>query len=182
VTSPEAPVPSDPARYRALMSRWATGVSVLTAHDEGGDAGLTVNALLSVSLAPPSLLVSISTDADTLPVIERSGHFGVSFLAADQRAVSERFALTLPAGEKFAGIAVHRGPHGSPLLDGALGALECQVVSRTPAYDHVLIVGDVVHDETGRDAPPLLFFRSAYAEAEGAERLRLPAVRAGPRT
>jgi flavin reductase (DIM6/NTAB) family NADH-FMN oxidoreductase RutF len=159
------------------MGRWATGVSVVTAHDGSRDAGLTVNALLSVSLAPPTLLVSLSTDADTLPVLERSGHFGVSFLTADQRAVSERFAQTLPSVEKFGGIPLHRGPHGSPLLDGVLGAAECRVVSRSPTADHVLIVGEVVHEETGPDAAPLLFFRSGYADADGPERLRLPRPR-----
>jgi flavin reductase (DIM6/NTAB) family NADH-FMN oxidoreductase RutF len=156
------------------MSRWATGVSIVTAHHGTEDAGLTVNALLSVSIAPPSLLVSLSSDADTLPVLERSGHFGVSFLAAGQRALSERFALTLPSAEKFRDVAVHRGPHGSLLLNDALGAVECRVVARLPAHDHVLVVGDVVHEETGPDRAPLLFFRSGYAEPDGPERLRLP--------
>jgi 4-hydroxyphenylacetate 3-hydroxylase, reductase component len=155
------------------MGRWATGVSVLTAHHAGADAGLTVNALLSVSLGPPSLLVSLSSDADTLSVVERSGHFGVSFLSAEQRSLSERFAQTLPATEKFAGLAIHRGPHGSALLDGTLAALECRVVSRTPTYDHVLVVGEVVHEEMGPESPPLLFFRSGYATADGADTLRL---------
>lgn len=174
MTPDAAPSPQDPTRFRAVMGRWATGVSVITAHDSSGDAGLTVNALLSVSLAPPSLLVSLSNDADTLPVVDRSGHFGASFLAAGQRSVSERFALTLPAVEKFARLALHRGPHGSPLLDGALGAVECRVVSRAPTFDHVLLVGEVIYAESGPDGPPLLFFRSGYAEGDGPDRLRLP--------
>lgn len=164
----------DPSRFRALMARWATGVSVVTAHDASGDAGLTVNALLSVSLTPPSLLVSLSSDADTLPVVVRSGYFGASFLAAGQRSVSERFARTLPSVEKFAGIPFHRGPHGSPILDGALGAVECRVVSHAPTFDHVLVVGEVLHEETGPDASPLLFHRSGYSESDGPEHLRLP--------
>jgi 3-hydroxy-9,10-secoandrosta-1,3,5(10)-triene-9,17-dione monooxygenase reductase component len=170
-----APDPtSDPARFRAVMGHWATGVSVVTSHDASGDAGLTVNALLSVSLSPPSVLVSLSTDADTLPVIERSGFFGASFLSAGQRSVSERFARTLPSVEKFAGLALHRGPHGSPLLDGTLAAVECRVVSRAPSHDHVLLVGDVVHEELGPEGSPLLYYRSGYADADGADRLRLP--------
>jgi flavin reductase (DIM6/NTAB) family NADH-FMN oxidoreductase RutF len=164
----------DAGRFRALMARWATGVSVVTAHDAGGDAGLTVNALLSVSLAPASLLVSLSHDADTLPVLERSGYFGVSFLTAAQRSWSERFALTLPAEEKFRGVGVHRGPHQSPLLDGTLGAAECRVVSRTPTYDHVLVVGEVVYEESGVDEAPLLYYRSAYGASDGPDRLHLP--------
>ena len=173
------PVPAsvDPARFRAAMARWATGVAVLTARDAGTDAGLTVNALLSVSLAPPTLLASLATDADTLPVVERSGYFGVSFLAADMRPVSERFARTLPPAATFAGLAVHRGPHGTALIDGALAVLECRVVSRTPAFDHVLLLGEVVHEEAARDAPPLVYFRSGYAEPQGPDLLRLGAGR-----
>jgi flavin reductase (DIM6/NTAB) family NADH-FMN oxidoreductase RutF len=171
------PSPVAPARFRALMARWATGVSVVTARHAGSDSGLTVNSLLSVTLEPPTVLVSLTADADTLPVAEASGHFGVSFLAADQRELSERFARTIPRAEKFAGVGVHRGPAGSALLDGHVGALECRVVGRTPVHDHVLLTGEVVHTEPGRDAPPLLFFRSAYASAEDAERLRLPPPR-----
>jgi 3-hydroxy-9,10-secoandrosta-1,3,5(10)-triene-9,17-dione monooxygenase reductase component len=171
------PAPVAPAVFRALMARWATGVSVVTARHGGGDAGLTVNSLVSVTLTPPTVLVSLTTDADTLPVAEASGHFGVSFLAADQRVLSERFARTAERAEKFDGVAVHRGPAGSPLLDGHIGAVECRLVDRTPVHDHVLLRGEVIHTESGRDAPPLLFFRSGYASAESAELLRLPPPR-----
>jgi flavin reductase (DIM6/NTAB) family NADH-FMN oxidoreductase RutF len=165
------------AEFRALMSRWATGVAIVTARDDRGDAGLTVNALVSVSLAPPSLLVSLTVDADTTPVIQRSRSFVANFLAADQRALSERFATVLPPGEKFRDLPVHRGTTGAALLDGTLGAVECRVAAWIPRYDHVLIVGEVVHQEVGRDAPPLLFLRSGYAEPMPGDGLRLPPSR-----
>jgi flavin reductase (DIM6/NTAB) family NADH-FMN oxidoreductase RutF len=166
----------DRGAFRRLMARWATGVSVLTARDGDVDGGLTVNAFLSVSLSPPAVLVSLMRDVDTLSLIEHSRRFAVSFLAADQRSLSERFARMIPLAEKFRGVAFHRGVSGLALLDGTLGALECQVASLTPTYDHVLAVGEVVHQELGREAPPLVFFRSTYAEPEGPDRLRfLPA-------
>jgi 3-hydroxy-9,10-secoandrosta-1,3,5(10)-triene-9,17-dione monooxygenase reductase component len=169
------PAPAvDAGRFREWMSRWATGVSVVTAHHEGVDAGLTVNAFLSVSIKPPTVLVALSDDVDTLPVLERSGAFAVNLLSADQRPLSERFARAIPSAEKFAGLAVHRGPTGSPLLGGTLGALDCRVVRRMPAVDHQLLVGEVVHLEFGPDAPPLVFYHSAYAEADPDGRLRLP--------
>lgn len=169
---PPAP-PVAPASFRAIMARWATGVSVVTSRDRGADAGLTVNALLSVALEPPSVLVSLQRDVDTLPVLRRSGVFAVSLLAADQRSLSERFAQAVPSDAKFRGVAVHRGTTGAPLLDGALAVLECRLVSATPAFDHVLVVGEVVRAEEGADTAPLLFFRGRYAEAESANRLRL---------
>ena len=163
----------DTAAFRALMGRWSTGVSVVTAREGSADAGLTVNAFLSVSLAPATVLVSLTQDADTTPVIDRSGRFAVNILAADQRALSERFARTVAPAEKFVDVPVHRSLSGVALLDGTLGAIECRVVARTPVHDHVLFVGEVAHLELGRDAAPLLFFRSAYAEAEGSDRLHL---------
>ena len=168
---PTAPV--GPAAFRALIGRWATGVSVVTSHDGAVDAGLTVNALLSVALEPPSLLVSLQRDVDTLPVLRRSGTFAVSVLAAGQRPLSERFARPVPSEEKFRGVPFHRGSTGAPLLDGALAELECRVVSTTPAFDHVLVVGEVVRMAEGPDGAPLLFFHGSYAEAEAPDRLRL---------
>jgi len=173
MTPESSSAPVDAAEFRALMGRWPTGISVVTARDGNRDAGLTVNAFLSVSLNPPSVLVSLTLDADTTPVIERVGFFAVNFLAADQRPLSERFARTIAPSEKFDGVPVHRGVTGVALLDGTLGAVECRVASHVPSYDHILFVGEVVRSERGRDAPPLLFFRSAYAEAEGSDRLHL---------
>ena len=168
-------LPGPPAdSFRRVMARWVTGVAVVTARDGVTDAGLTVNSFLSVSLDPPTVLVSLMHDVDTLPILERSGWFGVSFLAADQRALSERFARPDPPAAKFRDLPIHRGPHGSALLDRSLGAIECQVVSRTVAYDHVLVVGEVSYQEVDRDALPLVFYRSGYGEAESPERLRLP--------
>ena len=169
--------PIDGLTFRRLMALWATGVSVVTARELDVDGGLTVNALLSVSLAPPSLLVSLSREADTTPLIERTGRFAVSFLAADQRELSVRFAQAVPPAEKFRALSFHRGPSGLALLDGSLAAVECRVVSKTPAYDHLLILGEVLHHEFGREAPPLLFFRSDYGTTAGTDAVRLPPPR-----
>jgi len=173
VTDPAPDPVGTAARFRSVMGRWATGVSVVTAHDPSGDAGLTVNALLSVALDPPSLLVSLQQGVDTLPVLRRSRSFGVSFLSAAQRELSQRFARPVPSEEKFRGVAFHRGTSGVPLLDGALAALECRVVSESPAFDHVLVVGEVLRIEEGADGAPLLFYRGLYADPEGPDRLHL---------
>jgi flavin reductase (DIM6/NTAB) family NADH-FMN oxidoreductase RutF len=163
-----------PGEFRRLMARWATGVSVVTTRDGTVDAGLTVNAFLSVALDPPTVLVSLTREADSTPILERSRAFAVNVLAVDQRAVSERFARTIPPAEKFRDLPVHRGGTGVALLDGTLGNFECRVVDWIPRQDHVLVVGEVVREEVGRDAEPLLFFRAGYATLDGADRVKLP--------
>jgi flavin reductase (DIM6/NTAB) family NADH-FMN oxidoreductase RutF len=173
VTSTAAPLPPSSPDFRTLMSRWPTGVSVVTARERSADVGMTVNAFLSVSLSPPSVLVSLSTDADTTPIVERTGLFAVNFLSHRQLAISQRFALAVPPAEKFAGLPVHRGTTGVALLDGTLGALECRVTHRTTAYDHILFVGEVVRLEVGPDETPLLFARSGYPPSDPEGRVHL---------
>jgi 3-hydroxy-9,10-secoandrosta-1,3,5(10)-triene-9,17-dione monooxygenase reductase component len=170
-----APSPSvESVRFRRLMARWATGVSVVTAHEASRDDGLTVNSFLSISLTPPRVLISIMTDAEAWKTIHRSRAFAVSVLAAGQREISERFAKRIPSVDKFEGIHFHRGTTQAALLDGTLAVFECRVAQEIDAGDHMLFVGDVVAAEEGADGAPLLFYRSGYAEAESDERMRLP--------
>ncbi|MHB1435439.1 MAG: flavin reductase family protein [Thermoplasmata archaeon] len=166
----------DPSDFRRLMARWPTGVSVVTARSGERDGGMTVNALLSVTLEPPTLLVSLARDADTVPLLDASGAFAVSFLGARQRELSERFARRLDAEEKFRGVRIRRGVTGAALLEGALGWIECRRLRAIPLTDHLLYVGEVVAVQEGTDAPPLLFYRRSYAAAEGVDRLILPSA------
>lgn len=161
------------SEFRQLVARWATGVTVVTAIEAGRPHGLTVNAFLSIALEPPTVLVSLGREADTMPVVDRTGAFAVNFLAHDQRAISDRFAAVVPPDEKFAALEWAPGADGLPLLAGTLGSLSCEVVSKIDVADHRLFVAEVRSLRADREAPPLLFFRSQYAEpaADGATRL-----------
>jgi 4-hydroxyphenylacetate 3-hydroxylase, reductase component len=161
-------------RFRAWMGLWPTGVSVVTAAEGGRPYGLTVNGFLSVSLDPPTVLLSLANAADSTPVIARTRRFAVNLLAHDQRALSERFARPIPAPEKFADLPTHAGLHGVPLLEETLGSLECEVTQVVAAADHQLVLGAVEAIHEGRPAPPLLFHRSRYAEPDPSGRLQLP--------
>lgn len=165
---------SERDRFRSWMGRWPTGVTVLTAAEGARPFGMTVNAFLSVSLDPPTVLVSLATDADSTPVVLRTRRFAVNLLAHDQRALSERFARAVPAPEKFAGLSTRPGRGAVPLLEATLGALECAVTAVHPVADHQLVVGtlEVLHE--GRTVPPLVFHRSRYAEPDVGGTLTLP--------
>lgn len=145
------------------MGRFATGVTVVTSHHRGQDAGMTVNAFLSVSLDPPTVLVSLNQEANTTPIVDASGRFAVCLLSARQRHLSELFAARIPLSERFQAVSFHRGRLGLPILDGGLGALECEVVERIPYRTHHLYLGKVVGVEVGEGELPLVFWRGGYA-------------------
>jgi flavin reductase (NADH) len=149
-------------RFRDAMALFASGVTVVTARHGGEDSGMTVSAFFSVTLEPPRVLVSLSEDADTTPLVEASGRFAVNLLAEDQEPLSVRFAERLAPREKMQGVAFHRGSDGIVLLDGTLGALECRVENRFPVGDHVLLVGTVEKLHEGRRELPLLYWNRGY--------------------
>lgn len=154
----------DPDAYRAVLGRFASGVTVVTARDEQGiDYGMTVTAFSSVSLAPPLIMVCIGHDASLRPVIDHCQHFAVNILSSSQEALSRRFAAV---GNRFEGVGFVRGDlGGDALLDGALAFLECRVVARHEAGDHTIVVGEV-ENAGNRDDRPLLYYRGGYAQLE----------------
>src|SRR5204862_6319082 len=117
----------DSDEFRAVLGRFASGVTILTARDaEGRDHGMTVSAFCSASLVPPLVLACVERSTDMYAILPRSSHFGISILEEGQEALSRRFA-ELPSG-RFDGIGYTRAESGVILLDDALALLDCRRV------------------------------------------------------
>jgi len=161
-------------RFRQVMGHFATGVSVVTTIAEDGPQGITVNALSSVSLDPPLIMVALDQRRFITPMVRAHGRYAVSILSDRQQALSDCFAhaAVRPGREDFCGAAWTPGPTGLPLLDGAIARLECTVIETFSAGDHDLFIGRVdTMDAPGgstEDAGPLLYFRRRYLQIERA--------------
>lgn len=154
----------DPDLFRAVMGRFSTGVTIVTTRDaDGRDHGMTVSAFSSLSLDPPLVLTCIDNDATMAPVMRTADSFAVSILSEAQEPLSRRFSGK--QDDRFAGVAVTRAPFGNAVIDGALATLECRVVARHPAGDHVIVVGAVAWGAT-HNAHPLLYYRGGYARLD----------------
>jgi flavin reductase (DIM6/NTAB) family NADH-FMN oxidoreductase RutF len=152
------------AEFRHAMGYFATGVTVVTSVDPAGNpVGTTANAVTSLSLAPPLVIVCFDLGSLTLRAIRGHGAFVVNVLAAPQRHLSANFARRGLAAA-WDGVRHQRGPTGSPRLEDVLAILECTVEHAIPGGDHEIIVGRVRHVETsGNGTAPLLYFRGSYA-------------------
>lgn len=154
----------DPDEFRAVLGRFASGVTILTARDtEGQDHGMTVSAFCSVSLVPPLVLACIDRAADMQDVLRKASHFGISILQEGQEALSRRFA-ELPSN-RFEGVGYKRGESGVVLVEDALAHLECRKVDRHDAGDHAIYVGEVEWTDCG-EGRPLIYYRGGYAQIE----------------
>lgn len=151
--------------FRRTVSWFVTGVSVMTALTEDGvPHGMTANAVSSVSLDPLLVLVCVDREAGMAEVVQAGGVFALSFLAADQQPLSERFAD--PARgfgvEEFADVPTHTAETGAPLLDGAAAWLDCTVHDVLPGGDHLIVLGEVQHARIGTAGDALLYTPEGY--------------------
>jgi flavin reductase (DIM6/NTAB) family NADH-FMN oxidoreductase RutF len=163
-TTDPAMVAVSAAEFRHAIGHFATGVTVVTSIGRGGEpVGTTANAVSSLSLDPPLILVCFDRASTTLEAIAAHGAFAVNVLGARQQHLSANFARR-GVTAAWDGVRHRRGPTGSPRLDGALAALECTVEHRIAGGDHEIIVGRVREVETSEgDGSPLLFWRGSYA-------------------
>ena len=149
--------------FRRAVGHFATGVTVVTSiGPDGQPVGTTANAVSSLSLDPPLILVCFDRASLTLEAIRHHGAFVVNVLAAPQQELSANFARR-GVEAAWEGVEHRPGPTGSPRLEGALATLECTVEHSLPGGDHEIIIGRLRYAETSSDAAtPLLFWRGSY--------------------
>ena len=151
----------DPAEFRQLLGRFATGVTILTTKTtDRQPLGMTANSLASVSLHPPLISVCVDHEAEMHDVILKAPEFVVNVLASPQEALARRFSDKHE--DRFEGIGYHLSPEGLILLDGALAHIVCERQATYPAGDHTIVLGRVIGGATN-EGHPLLFYRGGYA-------------------
>ena len=156
-------VPAD--ALLGVLRRHPTGVSVVTVDAQGQRVGLTVATLVSLSLEPPLVGVAVARQAALHELLREARAFAVSLLAADQDWLAEHFARGVPPIGMWKGVATTNGTLGAPLLDGALGWLECRVAEEIAAGTHTFFVGEVVSATEGDEGVPLLRLGGSFRSA-----------------
>ena len=157
--------PPDMDLFRRAISRFATGVAVLTTRTRDIDHAMTANALTSVSLEPLLLLVCVEREARFHDAVVDAGVWGLSVLSAGDRPGADWLATRgRPLHAQLDLIAHHRGPQtGVPLLDGALSTFECRTTAVHPGGDHSIVVGEVVSVTTAaHPGEALVYYRGRY--------------------
>jgi flavin reductase (DIM6/NTAB) family NADH-FMN oxidoreductase RutF len=143
------------------MRLWPHGVSVLSVDVEGDRMGVTVSSLVSLSLDPPLIGVSIGKQASCYELVRRAGRFAISLLGSDQEELARRFSAGWPPLVHWEGVPIREGSV-APLIEGALGWIEAATRAEHDAGDHTLFVADVLSVEHGPARHALVYRQTAY--------------------
>jgi flavin reductase (DIM6/NTAB) family NADH-FMN oxidoreductase RutF/DNA-binding IclR family transcriptional regulator len=151
----------DPKHFRRVLGHFPTGVAVITGIDaDGKPGGLAIGSFSSVSLDPPLVAFMPDKNSSTWPRLRDSGHFCVNILGSDQEEVCRTFAVS--GGDKFADLTWKAAGSGSPILDGVLAWIDCDLDVVHEAGDHDIVIGRVRELEVSGTTLPLVFFQGGY--------------------
>ncbi|MEY3712676.1 MAG: hypothetical protein RL321_296 [Pseudomonadota bacterium] len=157
-------MPVDSAAYRNAISRFLTGVTIVTTMTEEKPSGLTATAIASVTLEPPTLLACLNRQSTTCQAIIQAGRFAVNVLSSEQMDLAKLFASRdtdkfqqLAAG----GFGIQASPSGMPHLVGALASIDCRVSDTSDVGTHRIFFGEV-ESVTCAEGSPLGYFRGAF--------------------
>ncbi len=148
------------ADQRELFRRWPAGVSVVVAEAGGRRAGITVSSLVSLSLSPPLVGISIARAASLFEVLRDAGEWAVSMLTGEQEHLAQHFARSVPPLVLWDGIQVREDD--PRLLEGAAGWLVARTIDQVAAGDHVVFVGAVEWLEHRSSAGSLVYIDRRY--------------------
>jgi flavin reductase (DIM6/NTAB) family NADH-FMN oxidoreductase RutF len=176
--------------FRSAMRHLAGGVSVITVGRGKEITGMTVTSVSSLSVDPPTLIVSINRQSSSWPLLKRHGFFGVNILNANQLDIAERFTGKdgLKGADRFAGAEWVTRASGVPLLVGALVAVDCEVEEIVERHSHAIVIGRVLDIQQSSRTAALAYWQGQYVaidQNEDAVRLAevsLPAARAPRKT
>ena len=165
MTERNSPAAIDSRAYRDVIGRFATGVTVVAAQEDGRTHGMTASSVTSVSLDPLLVLVCVGKSAAIHELMLRTGSFAVSILADGQQELAAFFSTQDRDDSAMGGFPYRAAGSGSPILDGALGWLDCRLWQQYDGGDHTIVVGEVTGLELSTpNGAPLLFYAGGYRD------------------
>jgi flavin reductase (DIM6/NTAB) family NADH-FMN oxidoreductase RutF len=150
--------------FRSVMRATAQAVTLITSCDADGNLyGMAASAVISLSMEPPSMCISVNRSASIHPVLAASGAFCINLLNADQSSLVEAFSRSDQRDRRFTSSDWQRGPDGLPYLASARAAIFCRREDSFDYSTHTLHIGRVTELKMLGNGMPLLWFDGAYA-------------------
>jgi flavin reductase (DIM6/NTAB) family NADH-FMN oxidoreductase RutF len=155
--------PVDALEFRLAMRKWPTGVTIATVSYQGIQHGMTVSSFTSISLTPPTVLISLERVSRTHDLVVQCGYFGVTILSDRQQPISDRFAGRHTEYEdRFANLKTFSLQTGALFIEGGLAFFDCHVIDILESGTNTLFFGEVLAAQLGEAGSPLVYYDQQY--------------------
>jgi flavin reductase (DIM6/NTAB) family NADH-FMN oxidoreductase RutF len=146
----------DAAAKKTLLRKIPHGLFICGVAEGETVNGFTASWVTQGSFEPPLVVVAVRADSTSNGMIQRTRRFSLNVLAADQKDLAAVFFKPQNGiGGRFDAAPYTLGSLGLPILDDALGAVECELVGEVAHGDHTVFVAEVKSAVLHRDGPAL---------------------------
>ncbi len=156
---------ADSGAFRHAMRALSSGVAIVACGEGDGRAGCTVTAVASLSLTPPTLIVSLARTSSTLAALRETGAFSVNLLAVRHEGLAQRFSGRggMHGGRRFEDAGWTTLATGAPILADAVAAFDCLLEETIERHSHAIVLGAVVSlTEGAAEDPGLAYGRGGF--------------------
>lgn len=154
----------DAAAKKSVLRQFTYGLYGITVKDGETAHGMVANWISQVSFEPPMIALAVEHDSHMRTLIDMHGAFAINVLESGQRELAGQLGKTYAKHpDKFDGVAWKPGPvTGAPLMEAALGWVECRVTEEMTAGDHILYICDVVEAGVNREGTALTLKEAGF--------------------
>jgi len=145
--------------FKSVMSKFVTGVTIITIKNNNNYIGKTVNSFASVSLDPPLVLFSLEKKSSFLKDYAKSSFFGINILSRNQKKLSICFSKVKP---KWEGIKFFLSKNNNPLIEGSVANLNCKKIKTISQGDHIIFICKILEGQINTKLRPLVYLNSNY--------------------
>ena len=150
----------DSGEFRNVLGHFPTGVTAVTAVNNGKPIGMAIGSFTSVSLEPPLVAFLPGKESGSWKEIREAGSFCVNVMGQDQMEVCGVMASR--AEDKFADVEWSPAGSGSPSISGSIAYIDCDIEMIHDGGDHDIVIGRVLKLEVMDSKSPLVFFQGNY--------------------
>ena len=142
-----------------LNSYFVTGVTVISINYNNKYIGKTVNSFSSLSLNPPLVLFSLDKKSSSLSKFIKSKYIGINFLSKKQKKLSLHFAKKK---SEWNNTKFFLSDNSVPMLENSLVNLECKLIRKSKAGDHIICVCKIISSNISNAKNPMIYFNNQY--------------------
>jgi 3-hydroxy-9,10-secoandrosta-1,3,5(10)-triene-9,17-dione monooxygenase reductase component len=148
--------------FKKSLSRFASGVTIVTYSDEKIKGGITVSSFSSLSIDPPLILFNINKSTPSHEKLISSSHFAVHILSTSQEDLSNQFSSSKTDKNEILNSISSETISSCPIIPGSLSVLVCENHKCFEGGDHSIFLGKIISVMTDENKEPLLYFNRAY--------------------
>ncbi len=147
------------SNFKKALSKFATGITIISINYNDNFYGKTVNSFASLSLNPPLVLFSLDKKSSSLNKFLQTNYIGINFLSNKQRELSKLFSNKK---NLWGNTEYFLTKENIPMINNAVVNLSSKNYKTLPNGDHIIFICKIIDIKINESSKPLIYLNNKY--------------------